>query len=258
MGWTAGPVDASRRVALVTGAASPIGAAIVARFVTGGYYVIASDHPDRIDRLTARWGNESVQVSACDLADSGTTAAWAESLTAQARIDVIVHNAALTYRGAAVDVNGGDVSGWQDSYMVNVISPALITAAVARKLQRDGCGGAVVFITSLHTERVRGIGAYATSKAGAGALARELADALAPKGIRVNSVQPGAIAVSDPAGAGAAVVPAGQVGAPADVANAVAFLADADAARYIVGAELTVDGGLGLYTWLHHLGRVGN
>lgn len=250
------------RRALITGAASPIGTALVTRFVDDGYHVVATDHPERSAELAnlaelASGDAGSVHSSTCDLGDSTAVATWANALATEACIDVVVHNAALTYPGPAATMALTDVAGWQASYAVNVIAPTLITAAMVRRLRNESRGGAVVFITSLHTERIRGIGAYATTKAAQSALLRELADALAPVGIRVNGVRPGAIATTDVHQHGPAVVPAGRVGAPGDVAAAAAFLADDAAAGYVAGTELVVDGGLSLYTWLHHLDRVG-
>src|SRR5918995_135676 len=138
-----------------------------------------------------------------------------------------------------------------------------LTRAVVTRMTAGGTGGSVVFISSLHAERVRLYPDYSVAKAGLRMLAKELADELGPHGIRVNSVSPGAIDTwSDQRPGGAerraatdAIVPLGRMGTPDDVAAAVAFLADPAASGYVTGADLRVDGGLDQFNWLHHLGN---
>ena len=135
-------------------------------------------------------------------------------------------------------------------YQVNVRAQFFLTQCALPFLIKAG-KGVIINITSIHA--FRGFtehAVYAGTKGAIAAYTRELAVELAPKGIRVNAIAPGAIAVEnhykaiknyDPESMGN-LIPAGFTGTPQDIANIAVFLAS-DAARYIIGQTIVVDGG---------------
>jgi NAD(P)-dependent dehydrogenase (short-subunit alcohol dehydrogenase family) len=126
---------------------------------------------------------------------------------------------------------------------------------VADLVQR-GSGGSIVFISSLHDHVVRTHPPYSVSKAAVAMLVRELAHELGPHGIRVNAISPGAIHTRAAPVTGAddekkvrRLVPLGRIGRAGDIAPMVAVLLSDEWSGYVTGANVPVDGGLGLYTW---------
>ena len=116
----------------------------------------------------------------------------------------------------------------------------------------SGTKGRLLFITSLPAETPRNLPHYSASKGGLQMLMRDFARTLAPRGIRVNAIAPGAIAAGGfaPAADLAAKIPMGRLGRPEDIAPmALALLADRFSA-YVTGATIVVDGGISLFNWI--------
>jgi NAD(P)-dependent dehydrogenase (short-subunit alcohol dehydrogenase family) len=239
------PVAEEPKVALVTGANSGIGYAIAQRLLEDGFALgyATNDRGDAereaYDRL-ARLG--PVAWVDGDLADPEVPARLvAGTVVALGRLDVLVNNAGLATRGPALDLT---VEDFDRTFAVDVRAAFLLSQLAAREL--DGRGGAIVNITSVHEHVPRpNFSVYAAAKAALGMLTRALALELAPLGIRVNAVAPGAIATERNVEAHALSpeIPLGRPGEPEEVAAAVSWLASDDAS-YVTGASFVVDGGL--------------
>lgn len=249
-----------RRVALVTGAASGIGAAICRALAAPDMALGVHTRRNRAGAEAvaeqARAAGAEAAVLLGDLAETATAGALVGALAARfGRLDVLVSNAGFADRTsfAALDDAGA-------AHSVAAIQSAFLRLARAALplLTAAGAGGRVVAVSSFaaHVFRpgVPNFPASAAAKAGLEALVRALALELAPTGVTVNAVIPGFIRKD--AGAHAAVpperlaaqtaaIPMGRIGLPEEVADAVAFLAS-PAASYITGHGLAVDGGLAM------------
>ena len=225
------------RTAVVTGAAGGVGGAVCDHLQDCGWEVIATD------RLASpRRG--AIQL---DMADGG---AIERVLGALPRVDALVNNAALQLYKPLLDT---DTEEWDDVQRVNLRAPWLCVRAVHEQLTAGG--GAVVNIASVHAIATSlSIGAYATMKGGLAAFTRAAALELAGRGVRVNTVLPGAIETPAlRAGFGRranaeqrliAQTPLRRIGSTHDVAALVAFLLDSDLSGFITGAAIPVDGGV--------------
>ena len=239
-------------VAVVTGAGGGIGRAVAERLAAEGARVVI----DEIDESAAREAVAAIEaaggealgvvadVSKADQVDRLFDAA----LDRFGEVTILINNAGLIDQ--ARHFFDGDEAWWDRVLATNLKSVYLCSDRAARIMAR-GRGGAIVSSSSGGATRAhRGEAAYDASKGGIEALTRAMAVDLAPYGIRVNAVAPGAIVVpsdgplsEDELGRRGASIPLQRVGFPADLAGAYAFLASPDAA-YVTGVVIPVDGGM--------------
>ncbi len=236
------------RVCLVTGAAQGIGAACARHFAGEGAHVVLADVDDARGQALA--DELSGLYVHCDVGDK----AQVDELVSQAlawrgRIDVLVNNAGIFRAADFLDVTEEDFDA---VLRVNIKGAFLVGQAVARSMADSG-GGAIVNMSSVNgTLAIPNIASYNVSKGGINQLTRVMALALADKHIRVNAVAPGTIATelaakavltSDEAKAEImSRTPMKRLGEPSEIADVVAWLAS-DAASYVTGEIVTVDGG---------------
>lgn len=236
------------RVCLVTGAAQGIGAACARRFADEGAHVVLVDVDDaRGKALADELGGLYVH---CDVGDKAQVDAMVtQALVSHDRIDVLVNNAGIFRAADFLDVTEEDFDA---VLRVNVKGAFLVGQAVARSMAQAG-GGAIVNMSSVNgTLTIPNIASYNVSKGGINQLTRVMALALADKNIRVNAVAPGTIATELAAKAVLTSeeakrkilsrTPMGRLGEPSEIADVVAWLAS-DAASYVTGEIVTVDGG---------------
>lgn len=192
-----------------------------------------------------------VAVLGGDLADPATARGLVrQGLDALGPIGVVVCNAGMVQRKPFLDITDAD---WDRIHAVNLHGPFAVAQEAARHMVARGQGGRIVMISSTNQAHASpNLAHYVASKGGVMMLARAMALELAAHAITVNLVAPGTIEtdinralLADPdfRREKLAGVPLRRAGTPQDVADAVAYLASAEAA-YVTGATITVDGGL--------------
>jgi NAD(P)-dependent dehydrogenase (short-subunit alcohol dehydrogenase family) len=240
------------RLALVTGAGRGNGAAIARGLAAAGAEVIVTD----IDKDAARTIADSIVADggkargfALDVTDAESCARLARDVALLVGpIRILVNNAGIFLRGNLVAADGRE--RWDRTMAVNVQGPFNVTMAFVDQLKLTK--GTIVNIASINSYvAAAGAGAYPVSKGALAQFTRGLASELAADGVRVNALAPGLIATAmteptraDPKRLEAflAHVPMKRVGEPEELAGPVVFLCS-DAASYITGAILPVDGG---------------
>ena len=237
------------RVALITGAASGLGAAIATALAEAGAQVAV--HGNRRAALdTAVSIGTSAAAFQADLGDTmGAEKLFAEVKQRFGRVDILVNNAGTIHRDAAEDFKLDD---WQRVLQVNLTSVFQLSQLVGRDLLARTASGKIINIASLLSFQggIR-VPAYSASKGGVAQLTKALANEWAAHNIQVNAIAPGYFATTNTEALQADPVrnrqileriPAGRWGKPEDLAGAAVFLASA-ASDYVTGTVLTVDGG---------------
>jgi len=240
------------RLALVTGGGHGNGAAIARGLAAAGAEVIVTD----IDKDAARAIADSIVADggkargfALDVTDEEGCRKLAQDLSLLVGpIRILINNAGIFLRGNLVAADGRE--RWDKTMAVNVQGPFNVTMSFVDQLKLTR--GTIVNIASINSFVAQaGSGAYPVSKGALAQFTRALASELAPDGVRVNALAPGLIATAmteptraDPKRLEAflAHVPMKRVGEPEELAGPVVFLCS-DAASYITGAILPVDGG---------------
>jgi len=241
------------RVAIVTGAAGGIGAAIAARFASEGAAVVIADlkadaATDAATKIADATGAGAIGVG-CDVGSEEQVEACVKAtLDAFGRVDVIVNNAGLMTFKTLAEWTGDD---WLKVLRVDLLGAAFFTKQAFLHMGERGDGsrgGTIVNIASVHAiETSANAAPYSAAKAGMLSLTRTTSIEGRDVAIRANAVLPGAIDTpmlwdNPNVKSGAEVIDKRDVGTPEDVAAAVAFLASDDA-RFITGTALAVDGG---------------
>jgi NAD(P)-dependent dehydrogenase (short-subunit alcohol dehydrogenase family) len=241
------------KVAIVTGASRGIGKGIAQRLAREGARVVMTARGaaalDEVARGIEAAGG-SVIPMACDAGvERDVEAMFKQVLETLGSVDIVVNNAA--WASPQAHILEMDLEHWNTVLQTNLTSIYLHCHRAANIMVDRGTRGSIVNISSFAAARAhRCMAAYDATKGGMEAMTRTMAIDLAPFGIRVNVVGPGAIHTEEFESEGeeakkrrGQTVPLGRVGYPEDIAGAVAFLASDDAS-YITGQVLYVDGGM--------------
>ncbi len=253
------------QTALVTGSSSGIGAAIARKLGRSGAAVCvnfrsSADAANEVVHSIIADGGQAFAVCADAADESAVHRLFAECLARFGRLDILIANAGIQRDGPTADMT---LEQWRTVIDVNLTGYFLAARAAIRQFVRQGvdpslsrAAGKIVFISSVH-ELIPWAGHinYAAAKGGISQLTKTLAQEVAPKRIRVNAIAPGAIktninreAWEQPEALDRLLqlIPYNRIGEVDDVAEAAAWLAS-DAADYVVGSTLFVDGGMALY-----------
>jgi glucose 1-dehydrogenase len=251
--------------ALVTGASSGIGKAVAIALANEGANVVVnySSHPERgqevADEIKGNGGTAIVYQA--DVSKEEEVQAMFQAMYKEfGTIDILVNNAGLQKDASFVDMT---LSDWQKVIDVNLTGQFLCAREAAREFLKRGvvpersvAAGKIICMSSVH-EVIPWSGHvnYATSKGGVMLLMKSMAQELAPKKIRVNSIAPGAIQTpinkdawetSEALDKLLTLIPYKRIGQPEDIGKVAVWLAS-DESDYITGATIFVDGGMTLY-----------
>ena len=242
------------KVALVTGASKGIGAEIAARLAAEGAsvavnYSSSKEAADRVVAAISAKGGKAVAVHGNLSEASAVKKVVAETVKAFGKIDVLVNNAGI-YEFAPLD--GITPEHFHKHFDLNVLGLLLVSQEAARHFNE--AGGSIVNISSgVSTLAPPNSAVYTATKAAVDSISSVLSKELAPRKIRVNTVNPGMIATEGVVAAGLhegdmrqwieSATPMGRIGKVEEIAAAVAFFASDDAS-YVTGETLHVTGGL--------------
>ena len=243
------------KVAIVTGGNSGIGMAIVLEFARQGANVVIDyiSHPDAtesLERQVVALGDKAIGVDA-DVSKVADLEKLVSAAVAQfGRVDIMVNNAGIETRTSVLDTTEGQYDKVLD---VNLKSAFFGTQVAAKQMIKQGQGGRIINITSVHEDwPMPGNTAYCLSKGGVRMLTRTAGVELAPHNILVVGVGPGAVAtpinlstMNDPALMKKLddAIPLGRMAKPEEIASVVGFLAG-NGASYMTATTIFADGGI--------------
>jgi 2-deoxy-D-gluconate 3-dehydrogenase len=238
------------KIALITGAANGLGAAIAIALAEAGATVAVHGNRRAAEDTARSIGGDAAAFQADLGHTAGPESRFGRVKEPFGRVDILINNAGTIHRDAAVDTT---LDSWQQVLQVNLTSVFQLSQLVARDiLERNAPGGKIVNIASLLSFQggIR-VPAYAASKGGVAQLTKALANEWAPQNIQVNAIAPGYFATSNTEALQADEtrnrqilerIPAARWGQPEDLAGAALYLSS-PASNYVTGTILTVDGG---------------
>jgi glucose 1-dehydrogenase len=249
------PVRLKDKVAIVTGAATGIGQAIAIRFAREGAAVVV-DYVGKVgaarktEEAIANLGGRSIGIEA-DVSKSEDVERLIQGAVAKfGRLDIVVNDAGIEKKFAFVEYPADALT---KILAVNLIGPFLVSQAAARQMIRQGQGGRLINISSVHEDLPMPMNAaYCASKGGLRMLTRTIAVELAKDKITVNNIGPGAVCTAIDADIEAkpeiekalmGEIPLNRWGKPEEIAGLAVYLAS-DEAGYVTGATYFIDGGM--------------
>ncbi len=242
--------DLTGKTALITGASGGIGAEIARALHGAGATVgLSGTREAPLAAMAAELG-ERAHVLPCNLGDAEAVEALPKAaVAAMGSVDILVNNAGITRDNLFMRMSDEE---WASVLEVNLTSTFRLCRGVLRGMMKARWGRIVNISSVVGATGNPGQGNYAASKAGMIGMSKSLAYEVASRGITVNAVAPGFIETAmtdkltdDQKGKILTQIPAGRMGAPAEIAAAVLYLASAEAG-YVTGATLHVNGGMAM------------
>ena len=243
-------MNLSNRVAIVTGSGRGIGRAIALKLAEVGATIVVNDISESVNSVVEEIKAMKQQGLAvvADVSSSADVARLAETAVATfGKVDILVNNAGITRDQLLMRMSDED---WDRVLEINLKGVFLCTRAVLRDMIKQRWGRIISIASIVGVVGNQGQANYASAKAGIIGFTRTIAKEVASRGITANAVAPGFIDTEmtqrlqeDWKQQLKSRIPLGYLGAPRDVAEAVAFLASEEA-RYITGQVLNVDGGM--------------
>ncbi len=243
------------QVAIITGAATGIGQGIAIRFAKEGAsvvvdYVGKSDTPNQTEEAVKAAGGKTIAVEA-DVSDPAQVQNLVDSAVKEfGKVDIVINNAGIEKKFAFVDY---PIEECRKIIDVNLIGPFLVAQAAARQMIKQGNGGRIINISSVHEDLPMPTNAvYCATKGGLRMLTRTIAVELAKYNITVNNIGPGAVYTPIDADIEAqpeiekalmSEIPLNRWGRPEDIAGLAVYLAS-DEAAYVTGSTYFIDGGM--------------
>lgn len=243
------------KVALVTGANSGIGKAIAQRFAAEGAHVAINyrpkaGHEQEVTQMLETFPTPGMGAPADVSRRSDVESMIAQIVQKFGRLDIAVNNAGVEIKKPFLQVTDDE---WNRVLSINLYGAFLVSQIAARQMVKQGQGGKLIFVSSVHEDiPFPEYAAYCASKGGIRMLMRNLAMEFAPYQINCNNIAPGAIAtpinqsvLDNPQAMKDAIseIPWGRFGKPDEVASVALFLAGSDS-EYVTGSTYYIDGGL--------------
>jgi glucose 1-dehydrogenase len=248
-------VQLKDKVAIVTGASSGIGSAIALAFAGEGAAVAVGyrSHPEGAEEVVGEIkdsGGKAIAVQG-DVSKAEDVRGMVEkAVSAFGRLDVMVNNAGYERKMPFLET---PLEVWEEVISVNLTGPWLGCQEAARRMVEGGRGGRIINVSSVHEDLPMPTNSpYCASKGGLRMLMRTIAVELAPHGITVNNIAPGAVETpmdanveADPQAMRALLseIPVGRMAKPEEIAALAVYLAS-DSAAYVTGSTFVIDGGM--------------
>ena len=243
------------KVAIVTGAATGIGQAMAIRFAREGAAVIVDyigspETPNQTEEAIKSSGGKTIAVAA-DISNSAQVGQLVDSAVKEyGKVDIVINNAGVERKYDFVDY---PLEEAQKIINVNLMGPFLVAQAAARQMIKQGGGGRIINISSVHEDLPMPTNSvYCASKGGLRMLMRTIAVELAKHNITVNNIGPGAVYTPIDADIEAqpelekslmSEIPLNRWGKPEEIAGLAVYLAS-DEASYVTGSTYFIDGGM--------------
>jgi NAD(P)-dependent dehydrogenase (short-subunit alcohol dehydrogenase family) len=240
-----------KKIAIVTGGGSGIGLAITEKMIQNNIYTIIVGRDEKKLSSAQQKLGDLCEAMTCDLSDLSSIPQLINNIIAKhGRLDILVNNAGINMKKEFTEVTDEE---FQKILLTNVTAVFILSREVVKCMLEKQIKGSIINISSMASQYgIPKVIAYTASKSAIEGMTRAMAVDLSPKGIRVNCIAPGFIATdmsakalnNDPERKNKVLsrTPMGQLGEPADIGDAAVFLAS-DAAKYITGVILPVDGG---------------
>jgi len=240
-----------KKIAIVTGGGSGLGLAIAEKFIQNNIHtIIVGRDEKKLGTAQQKLGHLCEAIS-CDLSDLSSIPTLVNSIVEKhGSVDILVNNAGINMKKEFTEVTDQE---FQNILLTNVTAVFSLSREVVKCMLEKQIKGSIINISSMASQYgIPKVIAYTASKSAIEGMTRAMAVDLSPRGIRVNCIAPGFIATdmsakalnNDPERKNKVLgrTPMGELGQPSDIGDAAVFLAS-DAAKYITGVVLPVDGG---------------